>query len=774
MAIDLILQPFANSGDKTTPPQTDPNNFVNFTNGYTPDYEIDLSSGNPSAKAVERQVQNYMFYLLTSATQAWQQLSFAPWYSTMSVGGVAGYPKGAYVAVLTSGAYQIWRSLITNNTVNPLTTNQTAWEYVPLNTEILTQVAMPAGGVQETIPGGITNEVLTASTNFNTLTLGTWEFQTDALANGSANAPVPTGGGGTLAGMLEAKSWKGTGSNTFNAQRYIDRNGGMFIRGAQNGTWTSWAPVGLATTGVSAGSYGSSTQVATFTVNAFGQLSVAGNTAIAFPVTSFNTRTGAITLTGADVTTALGYSPVQSFNGRTGAVTLTQSDVTGALSAPANTLLGNATAATASPTFIGLANGLVMSGGVNLGLGAITPASVTTGGNVQTNGGQLIINSATPADRYVYAYTNGVARWRFGGTSDAESGSNAGTNWALTAFNDAGAFLSTPISIARATGVVTVAAGVASNGPVSVNTSAGNFVAMTLTNTGSNGAQIQMIGQGSTTPSKYLRVFSGAFQIINDANSAAILSLSDAGGLSVTGNISGTTLIANQNYQSSTSTAVLGTTGAGTVYLRPNGVASSTGQVQVDSSGNITTLGALSANGAIFTATGTEIDINWNFSNSYNNGWYISATISGMSMNYRTSTGAYAGSPLQLTSGGATINGNLTVTGTINFNTSDATLKKLDAPIEPQPFHRLPYYAYTRTDTGQKGWGPTAQDARELMPDYVQEYDHLIPGSKDTVRKLSMAGQQMTQDTAYWAARQVDLLWEEIRLLREQLKAKVN
>lgn len=52
-------------------------------------------------------------------------------------------------------------------------------------------------------------------------------------------------------------------------------------------------------------------------------------------VSSFNTRTGAVTLSSGDVTTALGYTPpssaVVSFNTRTGAVTLSSGDVTTAL-----------------------------------------------------------------------------------------------------------------------------------------------------------------------------------------------------------------------------------------------------------------------------------------------------------------------------------------------------------------------------------------------------------------------------------------------------------
>jgi len=56
----LILTPFANAGDQTVIPPTDPNGFVNFANGYTPDYEINLGSGDPQAKAVERGIQNYL------------------------------------------------------------------------------------------------------------------------------------------------------------------------------------------------------------------------------------------------------------------------------------------------------------------------------------------------------------------------------------------------------------------------------------------------------------------------------------------------------------------------------------------------------------------------------------------------------------------------------------------------------------------------------------------------------------------------------------------
>lgn len=61
---------------------------------------------------------------------------------------------------------------------------------------------------------------------------------------------------------------------------------------------------------------------------------------------------------------------------------------------------------------------------------------------------------------------------------------------------------------------------------------------------------------------------------------------------------SGGAVTSNQNFASSTTTAVLGTSAAGTVALRPNGANSSTNQVLVDSSGNLTTAGRLYAGGS--------------------------------------------------------------------------------------------------------------------------------------------------------------------------------
>lgn len=55
-------------------------------------------------------------------------------------------------------------------------------------------------------------------------------------------------------------------------------------------------------------------------------------------------------------------------------------------------------------------------------------------------------------------FTDGKVRWIIRGNNGVESGSNAGTNFEIVAYTDAGAFLATPISIIRSTGQVNIQA----------------------------------------------------------------------------------------------------------------------------------------------------------------------------------------------------------------------------------------------------------------------------------------------------------------------------
>lgn len=249
---ELIPSPFAAQGDKDPIPQTSSTGFANLRDGYTPDYEISLASNNPQAKAVERKIQNQLFFIATQNAQAWQRQMAPPWFQGMP----GGYEQNAEVVrVGNDGIMRRYRSMVNANASDPL--SSTTWEEQPAWSVMRSNIPMPAGGPRLSSGG----EVITTGRNFNDLLNGTWEFFSDSVVVASQNAPVYPASAGAAAGMLEAKSWV-SGANTFCVQRYTDRVGNVAVRGLNAGAWTNWMYAvnvmalqqGRVTYGVAAGS----------------------------------------------------------------------------------------------------------------------------------------------------------------------------------------------------------------------------------------------------------------------------------------------------------------------------------------------------------------------------------------------------------------------------------------------------------------------------------------------------------------------------------------
>lgn len=219
---------------------------------------------------------------------------------------------------------------------------------------------------------------------------------------------------------------------------------------------------------------------------------------------------------------------------------------------------------------VGASNtGLFSPGSNQMGVSANSVQVATfsaTGLNIPVNGGNIGVTSASgnasielsrPSGAFgvVNFYTLGVQRWRAGVDSTAESGSNAGSDYGFTRYNDAGTLVDTPVKITRSTGLVTLLAGLtASGGNVTVSagkidaTSGGTGPALVgtstnasggntqLTDTGASGVVVKLTGNGGTTPSKSLRVQGGNFHMLNNAGTT-IMTVTDAGALTMADNI---------------------------------------------------------------------------------------------------------------------------------------------------------------------------------------------------------------------------------------------
>lgn len=123
-----------------------------------------------------------------------------------------------------------------------------------------------------------------------------------------------------------------------------------------------------------------------------------------------------------------------------------------------------------------------------------------------------------------FANTPVVAPCTFSGNASGALNANVLNNFAVTSGRFSG--LS-----ANLTGNVNAAAALLT--AQSTITTSGSTRSLQITDTGASGANLQLVGNGGATPSKFIRANGGSFQVVNDAYGAVILSLNDAGNLVV-------------------------------------------------------------------------------------------------------------------------------------------------------------------------------------------------------------------------------------------------
>jgi collagen triple helix repeat protein len=177
-----------------------------------------------------------------------------------------------------------------------------------------------------------------------------------------------------------------------------------------------------------------------------------------------------ITIDGNGVISAVasGTAGVASFNTRTGAVTLSNADVTTVLPASSTTPPMNGIAAIGTGTTWARADHvhpsdtsrLALTGGTVTGGLTIGNAGQLSGLTLGTNtslGGTFILNSTAAASRSILYQSGGLSRWGFLVIGGTEGGGNAGADLQIQRYNDGGASIGAVMTFTRASALATVA-----------------------------------------------------------------------------------------------------------------------------------------------------------------------------------------------------------------------------------------------------------------------------------------------------------------------------
>lgn len=189
-------------------------------------------------------------------------------------------------------------------------------------------VLTTAGAITSTTLVGTANQI--GITNTNGVGNPVFSIADNPIFSGTGSMTIPTGTTGQqpvapVVGMMRYDTTAGAYYGySAGAWRQFSLSGGVTEvdtgTGLTGGPITGIGTISIADTTVTAGSYGSSTQVGTFTVNAQGQLTAAANVAISASaigaITTINGTANEITATGASTVT-LSLPAALTFTGKT-------------------------------------------------------------------------------------------------------------------------------------------------------------------------------------------------------------------------------------------------------------------------------------------------------------------------------------------------------------------------------------------------------------------------------------------------------------------------
>ncbi len=445
-------------------------------------------------------------------------IAWTLYYSSAAYIGGAGLSlSGLTFNVGTASASRI---VVNANDIDLATTAITPGTYPKATYDAYGRATAGASLVDGDIPSALTGKT------YNALTL-TSQAVGFTIAGGTSSRTLTVGGTASVSGT-------NTGDQTITMTGNVTGSGtGSFATTIAAGAVTLAMQANIAANSLMGNNTGSSATPLALSVAqvktllSISSADVSGLAAIAYSGSASDLSAGTIpaarmpALTG-DVTSSAGTVATTIANN---VVTLAKFQQIATAS-----ILGRNTASTG--------NVEVLSGATVRGiLGLATTDSPAFANITLTDAGgpTLALNSVAVSNRDIAYHTNGVLRWAMVVGSTAESGSNAGSNFSIRAYTDAGATIDDPIQIARvAGGGITITRPTTFSGAISAsNLSGTNTGNQTITLTGDvtgsgTGSFAATVSNNAITLAKMATMATASFLGRNTAGTGNVEALSTA------------------------------------------------------------------------------------------------------------------------------------------------------------------------------------------------------------------------------------------------------